>query len=68
MGDGGQKLTVSVWGATCSTRRMSIAATLEQPARRTDDQRVHRQYGNVLGDYGNFNMPRTFGLEGTVNF
>jgi iron complex outermembrane receptor protein len=24
--------------------------------------------GNVLGDYGNFNMPRTFGIEATVHF
>ena len=23
---------------------------------------------NVLGDYGNFNMPRTYGLEATVTF
>jgi iron complex outermembrane receptor protein len=23
---------------------------------------------NVLGDYGNFNMPRTFGLDATVHF
>ncbi len=23
---------------------------------------------NILGDYGNFNAPRTFGLEGTVKF
>ena len=24
--------------------------------------------GNILGDYGNFNAPRTFGVEATVNF
>ncbi len=24
--------------------------------------------GNVLGDYGNFNAPRTFGLEGEIKF
>lgn len=24
--------------------------------------------GNILGDYGNFNMPRTFGLDLTVSF
>lgn len=24
--------------------------------------------GNVLGDYGNFNAPRTYGIEATVNF
>jgi iron complex outermembrane receptor protein len=23
---------------------------------------------NVLGDYGNFNAPRPFGIEGTVSF
>lgn len=25
-------------------------------------------YGGVLGDYANFNAPRTFGVQGTVNF
>ena len=24
--------------------------------------------GNVLGDYGNFNAPRTFGVEASVSF
>ncbi len=24
--------------------------------------------GNVLGDYGNFNMPRTFGLDASISF
>ena len=23
---------------------------------------------NILGDYGNFNVPRTFGIDGTVHF
>jgi len=25
-------------------------------------------YTGVLGDYANFNAPRTFGVKGTVNF
>jgi len=25
-------------------------------------------YGGVLGDYGNFNPPRTFGVKGTIDF
>jgi iron complex outermembrane receptor protein len=24
--------------------------------------------GNMLGDYGNFNMPRTFGLDASISF
>jgi iron complex outermembrane receptor protein len=23
---------------------------------------------NVLGDYGNFNAPRTYGIDATINF
>ena len=29
---------------------------------------VSSNYGGILGDYGNFNPPRTFGVEGTVKF
>ena len=24
--------------------------------------------GGVLGDYGNFNMPRTFGIDASISF
>jgi iron complex outermembrane receptor protein len=29
---------------------------------------VNGPIGNVLGDYGNFNAPRTYGLEATLKF
>ncbi len=29
---------------------------------------INGNIGNILGDYGNFNAPRTFGLEGSVRF
>jgi len=54
MSNNGQKLTVSAWARNLF-----------------DNSFVYRRSnanGNVLGDYGNFNAPRTFGFEATVNF
>jgi iron complex outermembrane receptor protein len=69
MGDGGQKLTVSVWGRNLFDKayvyRRDPSNSL--PAAPTTSASTGN-IGNVIGDYGNFNMPRTFGLEGTVNF
>ena len=36
-----------------------------------DEEHIYRRSnanGNVLGDYANFNPPRTFGVQATVNF
>jgi iron complex outermembrane receptor protein len=36
-----------------------------------NEDHIYRLSGaneSVIGDYGNFNPPRTFGVEGTVNF
>jgi iron complex outermembrane receptor protein len=69
MGDGGQKLTVSVWARNLFDKayvyRRDPSNSL--PAAPTTNASAGN-IGNVLGDYGNFNMPRTFGVEGTVNF
>ena len=69
MGDGGQKLTISVWGRNLFNKayvyRRDPSNSL--PGAPTTSA-TNGSIGNVLGDYGNFNMPRTFGVEGTVNF
>lgn len=54
LGAGGQKLTLSAW-----TRNLF------------DEEHVYRRDPSnrtTLGDYGNFNEPRTFGVEGSIRF
>ena len=54
MSDAGQKLTVAAWARNLF-----------------DNAFVYRRSnanGNVLGDYGNWNAPRTYGVEATINF
>jgi iron complex outermembrane recepter protein len=54
MSDAGQTLTVSLW-----SRNLFNESHIY---RRSNANRL------VLGDYANFNAPRTFGLEAAVNF
>ncbi|MEJ2410015.1 MAG: TonB-dependent receptor [Novosphingobium sp.] len=54
MGEGGQKLTVSAW-----SRNLFNTTYIYRRSSAND---------KVLGDYGNFNPPRTFGLEAQVAF
>jgi len=54
MSDNGTKLTVSVWSRNLLNE--------------THIYRLSYANANTLGAYGNFNPPRTFGVEGTVNF
>ncbi|WP_245656682.1 TonB-dependent receptor [Novosphingobium naphthalenivorans] len=54
MGEGGQKLTVSAW-----SRNLLNTTYIYRRSAAND---------KVLGDYGNFNPPRTFGLEAQVAF
>jgi iron complex outermembrane receptor protein len=69
MGNGGQKVTISVWARNLFDKdyvyRRDPSNSL--PAAPTTNAGTG-SIANVLGDYGNFNMPRTFGVEGTVNF
>jgi iron complex outermembrane receptor protein len=69
MGNGGQKLSVSVWGRNLFDkeyvyRRDPSNSLPGAPTTSVTTGSVN----NILGDYGNFNAPRTFGVEGTVNF
>ena len=54
MSDNGTKLTVSVWSRNLFNE--------------THIYRLSYANQNTLGAYGNFNPPRTFGVEGTVRF
>jgi iron complex outermembrane receptor protein len=69
MGSGGQRLTVALWGRNLLDEqhvyRRDPSNSL--PAAPTTSVTAGN-INNVLGDYGNFNAPRTYGLEATVNF
>ncbi|WP_242097165.1 MULTISPECIES: TonB-dependent receptor [unclassified Sphingomonas] len=67
LGRAGAKLTVSLWTRNIFDeqhvyRRDPSNSLGALPAAGTTTSSVN----NILGDYGNFNAPRTFGLEATV--
>lgn len=66
MGTGGQALTISAWVRNLFNeqhiyRRSNANGTLVTVLNSTTQS-------TVLGDYANFNPPRTFGVEATVSF
>lgn len=62
MSAGGQKLTLAVWARNLLDE--------EHIYRRSNANRVpiDGNYRTVVGDYANFNAPRTFGFEATLSF
>ena len=73
LGDGGQKLTLSAWSRnlfnTTYIYRRSAANSVPSPVFSSTGAFTGRySYSGVLGDYGNFNPPRTFGVEAQVAF
>ena len=70
MGSGGQKLTVGVWGRnlfnTAYVYRRDPTQALPGAPSATNVRTG--SIANVLGEYGNFNMPRTYGVDATVRF
>uniref|UniRef100_UPI0035CA1510 TonB-dependent receptor n=1 Tax=uncultured Sphingomonas sp. TaxID=158754 RepID=UPI0035CA1510 len=66
------KVTVSVWSrnlldTTYVYRRSAANSTPVQNISATG-QLISTAYGGILGDYGNFNPPRTWGLELSAKF
>ncbi|CAN5192592.1 hypothetical protein BH10PSE2_BH10PSE2_21230 [soil metagenome] len=69
VGDNGEQLTVSLWGRNLFDeqhvfRRDPSNSLPGAPTTNVASGSIN----NVLGDYGNFNAPRTFGLEANVQF
>ncbi|MEA3045109.1 MAG: iron complex outerrane recepter protein [Sphingomonadales bacterium] len=69
MGAGGQRVTIAVWGRNLFDeqhvyRRDPSNSLPGAPTTSVTTGSIN----NVLGDYGNFNAPRTFGVEAIVNF
>jgi iron complex outermembrane recepter protein len=62
MSDAGQTLTIALWGRNIFNE--------EHIYRRSNANRVplDGNFRTVVGDYANFNAPRTFGLEAMVKF
>lgn len=63
----GSKATISIW-----SRNLFNEHHIYRRSNANDAPTVNNDgslnYGGVLGDYGNFNPPRTFGVTGTINF
>jgi iron complex outermembrane receptor protein len=69
MSDAGQKLTVSAWVRNAFNKQYVFRRDPSNSLPGAPTGSVSTgSIANVLGDYGNFNAPRTFGLEATVVF
>lgn len=70
LGSGGQTMTLAVWGRnlldTAYVYRRDPTQALPGAPSATNVQTG--SISNVMGEYGNFNMPRTFGVEATMRF
>ncbi|GAA4216847.1 TonB-dependent receptor [Sphingomonas endophytica] len=67
LNDGGAKVTLSLW-----VRNLFDEAHIYRRSAANSSPSVNNDgslnYGGVLGDYANFNPPRTIGLEGAIKF
>ncbi|QPI72088.1 TonB-dependent receptor [Sphingobium sp. Cam5-1] len=66
---GGRNLTLSLWGRNLFNEQHVFRRDPSNslPAAPTNST-VNGDIKNVLGDYGNFNAPRTYGIEASVKF
>ncbi|MCC6925350.1 TonB-dependent receptor [Novosphingobium sp.] len=62
MSSGGQKLTVSLWSRNLFNEQHIYRRS------NANRQPIDGNYRAVVGDYANFNAPRTFGVEATLSF
>jgi iron complex outermembrane recepter protein len=76
LGGGGQKLTVGVWARNLFNTQYvyrrdpsnSLPAVQTAAAAGVPNVLLVGNNNNVLGDYGNFNTPRTIGVDATISF
>ena len=76
MGGGGAKLTVSAWSRNLFNEQHvyrrdpsnSLPAVQTTAVATVPNVLLIGNNGGVLGDYGNFNVPRTFGLDASFKF
>ncbi|PNU03029.1 TonB-dependent receptor [Novosphingobium guangzhouense] len=69
IGVGNQKLTLGLWGRNIFNEQYVFRRDPSNslPGAPTSDV-TSGSINNVLGDYGNFNAPRTFGLDASIAF
>ena len=76
VGVGGAKLNLSVWGRNLFDEAHvyrrdpsnSIPAVQTTAAATVPNVLLIGNNGGILGDYGNFNVPRTFGMDASLKF
>ncbi|MBX9885917.1 MAG: TonB-dependent receptor, partial [Novosphingobium sp.] len=75
LGGGANKLTIGVWSRNLFDNQLVYRRDPSNslPAVQTSGPAgtnvvVIGNNNNVLGDYGNFNMPRTFGFDASIKF
>jgi len=76
LGSGEQKVTFGLWGRNLFNEHHvyrrdpsnSLPAVQTTAAAGVPNILLVGNTGNILGDYGNFNVPRTFGIDATVHF
>ena len=76
LGAGGQKFTIGVWSRNLLNEQHvyrrdpsnSLPAVQTTQVAGVPNIVAIGNNGGVLGDYGNFNVPRTFGLDASIKF
>jgi iron complex outermembrane receptor protein len=69
VGGGGRKLALSLWARNLFDRQYVYRRDPSNSLPGAPTTSVTTgSVNNILGDYGNFNAPRTFGVEGTITF
>ena len=76
LGGDSAKFNVSLWGRNLFNEQHvyrrdpsnSIPAVQASPVTGVPNVVAIGNVGNILGDYGNFNVPRTFGMDATFKF
>jgi iron complex outermembrane recepter protein len=76
LGGSGPKLTVGLWGRNVFNEQHvyrrdpsnSLPSVQTTAAAGVPNVLLIGNNGGILGDYGNFNMPRTFGIDAAIKF
>ncbi|MFT4026659.1 MAG: TonB-dependent receptor [Novosphingobium sp.] len=69
MSDHGQKMTISAWVRNMFDKQYVFRRDPSNSLAAVNTAAILvGNTGGILGDYGNFNAPRTFGLEASISF
>ncbi len=76
LGSGGQKFSIGAWARNLFNTQYvyrrdpsnSLPAVQTAPVTGVPNVVAIGNNGGILGDYGNFNMPRTIGIDATISF